>query len=66
MVQQPSHEQPMNASWLHVPKAPTFEHVEFRHGLRQGSLPGSSAGRGLAGGLGGGTPLVNDPEAAQN
>ena len=56
----------MNASWLHVPKAPTFEHVEFRHGLRQGSLPGSSAGRGLAGGLGGGTPLVNDPEAAQN
>jgi len=28
LVQQPSHEQPMEESWLHVPKTLTFRHVD--------------------------------------
>ena len=28
LMQQPSHEQPMEASWLQVPKALTFRHVD--------------------------------------
>ena len=63
LVQQPSHEQPMEASWSHVPKALTFKHVDCKHGFRQRSVPG-----GAAGGSGGGgyMPFTNEPEASQN
>ena len=61
-VQQPLHEQPMSASWLHVPKALTFKHVDCKHGLRQGSVP---VGVVLTG-LGGKIPVINEPEPSQN
>ena len=63
LVQQPLHEQPMDASWSHVPKALTFKHVDCKHGLKQGSLPGGAAG---GGGGGGGMPSRNEPAASQN
>ena len=62
-VQQPLHEQPMAASWSHVPKALTSRQVACAHGLRQGSLPGGAAGGSGGGGL---IPSINEPMASQN
>ena len=62
-VQQPLHEQPMAASWSHVPKALTSRQVACAHGLRQGSLPGGAAGGSGGGGV---MPSMNEPMASQN
>ena len=64
-VQQPSHRQPISASWPHVPKVFTTEQVDCRQGLRQ-AFPGAVGGAGGGGGFCGMKPRRNEPDASQN